>query len=128
MSKVDIRAEIDERIAEHFAALDISAEHVLSELAEMAFANVGESFRYSDKIKSLELLGRYLKLWTDKIEHDVTPDLQVDVRGLLERAAQRGLRYQPDATRLSDAELETLNELLEKANFEPLPKPDGGVH
>lgn len=52
----------------------VTAKEVLSELKKIAFIDIssnevlGGIVKMSDKIKSLELLGKYLRLFTDKIE------------------------------------------------------------
>lgn len=72
------QAEIQRRTAKHFEALDISAERILRELLLLAFANVADhaeaGFRYADKIKTLELLGKYQKLFTERNELLPSPE------------------------------------------------------
>lgn len=41
---------------------------VLKKLSSIAFSESDEKIRTSDKIKALELLGKYGSLWTDKID------------------------------------------------------------
>ena len=71
------------RIAEFVTDVGVSATDVINELAEVAFSSwkehvieivdkngntVGARMDLKDKVKALELLGRYHKLFTDRIE------------------------------------------------------------
>lgn len=65
LSNVIIKDEIQKGLDPIMKKNEITAERVLDELASMAFSKAIEP---RDKNKSLELLGKYLKLFTDKIE------------------------------------------------------------
>ena len=69
---------IAERVTKHTKKADITIERVLNELAGYAFASSKEmaenGLKASDKIKSIELLGKYLKMFTDRIEHGGSVD------------------------------------------------------
>jgi len=60
----EIKAAVAERAQALAVQADITAERILSETADVAYAKV--DLKGSDKIKALELLGRYRKLWEDK--------------------------------------------------------------
>ena len=66
----EIKAAVAERAQALAVQADITAERILSETADVAYAKV--DLKGSDKIKALELLGRYRKLWEDK-RGDKTP-------------------------------------------------------
>lgn len=54
-------------------------------------------FKLCDKLRALELLGRYQKLLTCQHEHDLSEDLEQhagDLRDLLSRVAQPAVRQQ----------------------------------
>lgn len=74
LANPSIREYIGNLIKPKFEKLDISAEYVLKRLKE----NADEAYKVSDgsqlpdfnaQNKALELLGKYLKLFTDKHEH-----------------------------------------------------------
>lgn len=61
-------AELQKKIADK---QEITAERVLNEIAQIAFRPIdglGGVISCSDKTKSLEMLGKHLKLFTDKVE------------------------------------------------------------
>lgn len=79
LRNVEIRAAVEKRVAE--AAM--SADEVLQELADIARADwrefleirrdkdgdvIDATFRLTDKLKALELVGKHHKLFTDKTE------------------------------------------------------------
>jgi phage terminase small subunit len=78
------KPQIAERLQERVEAEIMSANEVLTELAEIAKADwqdfleirrdkhgdiIDASLKLSDKIKALELVGKYHKLFTEKVEH-----------------------------------------------------------
>ncbi len=99
-----IAAAIEDRKAQLVKKLELSAEHVLEELAKLAFYDIRDLFdekgslkkitelddvaraaiagidvqgkrmitkiKLSDRGQNLERLGRYFKLFTDRVEHD----------------------------------------------------------
>lgn len=113
LRKPHIRAEVEKRTAEQFTALNITAERILWELSLLAFANVPDyaevGFRYADKIRALELLGKYRALFTERYEL-AEPEI--------------------DLSKLTDEELEQLERLYEKCGIAPYEKVSvhGGVN
>ena len=63
---VRIKAEIAKLLAERAARNAITADNVLKELATIAFS---EEVKMTEKLRGLELLGRHLVLFTDKVVH-----------------------------------------------------------
>ena len=63
---------IQERMQERQKRTEITQDRVLNELAAMAFADVAEAveirLKPSDKLKALELLGRHLGMFRDRVE------------------------------------------------------------
>lgn len=74
-------AEIKKRLKKNSENADVSVEMILRELADMASRNIEEIAKLpggtAAKTKSLELLGKYRKLFTDRIEHEGTVTLEV---------------------------------------------------
>ena len=68
LTNVNIKGRIDDILKERALNNGITAEFVLNGIKAIAMG--GE--RESDKIKAYELLGKHLKLFTDKIESDNT--------------------------------------------------------
>ena len=111
LGKTQVAAEIGRRMAERSKRLGVNADRIVTELAKIAFANVGtmvntsdgtvkddaatedlaaiqqikiktmdgakgSSFecevKLSEKTKALELLGKHIGMWNDKIDVNVT--------------------------------------------------------
>ena len=74
----EVKAEINERQAQIYASLNINAERIAIELAEMAFAVKGdEDYCATVKLKALDLLQKQLGLQHQKIEADVHTDINI---------------------------------------------------
>lgn len=95
LENVGVREAIDAALDKRAAKLELKAEDVLRELQKIGFADPdapeapkaeeeldpgpfggalerrrGASLRFEHKLKALELLGKHLKLFTDKVEHE----------------------------------------------------------
>ena len=69
MKKPEIKAYIDSRRKEIYESLNIDAERIAQELADMAFAAKGdEKYSASVKLKALELLQKQFGLQNQKFE------------------------------------------------------------
>ena len=80
LSKVDISAAIAEAVSQQSARAKFTADSVFTELASIANKNpdaAGTECKYSDKNKALELLGKHLGMFTDKVELNTTGEPQV---------------------------------------------------
>ena len=66
LRKPHIKVAIDEALNKRSEKLQISAEYVLQKLKDITDS---EEEKTADRLKGLELLGRHLKLFTDKLEH-----------------------------------------------------------
>lgn len=67
--KPEIRKYIDDRRKEIYESMNIDAERIAQELADMAFAAKGdENYSASVKLKALELLQKQFGLQNQKIE------------------------------------------------------------
>ena len=67
MRKPHIKAEIDKRLNAKSQEINITAKMVLDGIMEIAFKSDAKD---TDRLRALELLGKYLKLFTDKIEQE----------------------------------------------------------
>ncbi len=76
LAKPNLKKEIDRRLEERAKNNGITAEFVLNGIKGIAVS--GE--RESDKLKAYELLGKHLKLFTDKIESDNKNDNTVHIK------------------------------------------------
>jgi phage terminase small subunit len=65
MAKTYIKQAIDEKLKIKSEKTIITAELVLNGIKEIAF---DKNTKSNDRLKAMELLGKYLKLFTDKIE------------------------------------------------------------
>jgi len=68
LTKPNIRCEIDRRLSEALSGADITVESVLRNLEITRIKALADS-HYSAAVRCLELQGKYLKMFTDKIEH-----------------------------------------------------------
>ena len=68
LSKPMIRAEIDKRMAKAMSGADITIESVLRDLVVIGEKALDDG-QYAPAARCAELKGRYLKMFTDKIEH-----------------------------------------------------------
>jgi len=99
LQKPYIRAEIDKRVAKALSGADVTVEAVLRRLQVIGDKALEEG-KYGDAIRAAELHGKYLKMFTDRIEHvqsieDISTDElrhllveimeagQIDIRGLV---------------------------------------------
>ena len=67
LTKPYIKEIVEEKLSKQHKKAEITAELVLNGIKEIAFA---KDAKYNDKLKAMELLGKYLKLFTDKIEQE----------------------------------------------------------
>lgn len=68
LNKPEIRGQINKLLIQQAKRLDITADKVLVELAEIGFSDIGGDIKASDKTRAMELLGKNLRLFSDKIE------------------------------------------------------------
>lgn len=66
-------AKVQQIIERHLQMSKLSADEVIERLTEVANAEVSE-IKASDKLKALELLGKFHKLFTDKVDHSFQLD------------------------------------------------------
>lgn len=75
-----VQAEIRRRLSEYWALLDITPEHVLAEIAEVAFAKKGDDFYNANcKLKALELLQKQMGLQSQKIEAELKQNIEINI-------------------------------------------------
>ncbi len=72
LKNVKVEKYIQKRMRERQKRTEITQDRVLNELAAIGFANVAEleklKLKASDKLKALELMGRHLGMFKDKVE------------------------------------------------------------
>jgi phage terminase small subunit len=85
LMKPYLRSEIDKRLEERAINNGITAEFVLNGIKDIAIKGDKES----DKLKAFELLGKHLKLFTEKVESDNTNrNIEITLEGDLEEWAK----------------------------------------
>jgi phage terminase small subunit len=73
-----VRARIDELTKARYDELNITADHIAQELAEMAFAAKGdEDFSAQIKLKALDLLQKQLGLQSKNVNVESTAAVQI---------------------------------------------------
>lgn len=73
-----VRNEIDRRLEQRAKDNGITADYVLNSLKDIADSAEEKT---NDRIKSLELLGKHLKLFTEKVEADVSGNMNITITG-----------------------------------------------
>jgi phage terminase small subunit len=71
LAKPDIKKLIDEATTQRSKRINISQDEILAELWRVAFADAtyfDEWGKLADKLKALELLGRHVGIFNDKLE------------------------------------------------------------
>lgn len=83
LKKASIQNYIRELEKDIFTNNHINAEHIANELATMAFREITkeDSLSYNDKIKALELLGKQLSLYTQKVDMAGSADININIVG-----------------------------------------------
>lgn len=75
LQKSTIQAALQQRMKDREARTAITADRVLKELAKAAFVDPKadmtgwEGLRPSDRLKALELIGKHMSMFTDRVEH-----------------------------------------------------------
>ena len=90
---VDVAAYIRERIQARTERTEITQDMVVRELRDIALAEAsdesGSALRYANKLKALELLGRHLGMFTERVEVSGLAEEQSKLSELLEQRRQR---------------------------------------
>lgn len=73
LRKPHIREEIDRRLNDAFSGCGVTVEKVLRDL-EATYVRATEAEKFSAAVRCLELQGKYLKMFTNKVEHVPTID------------------------------------------------------
>ena len=91
LAKVSIRAEIDKRMAKAMTGADITIESVLRDLVVIGEKAL-EAGQYAPAARCAELKGKYLKMFTDRIEHvtDVEDMTLEELKALLLEVTEAG--------------------------------------
>lgn len=76
LRKPYIKQAIEERLQKNVQKNDITVELVLGGIKEIAFK---QNAKETDRLRALELLGKYLKMFTDKIETKVETNEPIKV-------------------------------------------------
>lgn len=91
MQKPAIRREIDKRLKDAIAGTTVTIQKILWEL-QVTYERASEAGKYSAAVRCLELQGKYLKMFSDRIEHVQTLDSMSmeDLVKLLHEIADNG--------------------------------------
>lgn len=98
-----VKVAVSEALARRAADAGVKADEILRELKVIAFSEPSEKYRAGDKLKALELLGRHLKMFTDKVETSEAPTLGDLVPGLDRKWTDAPLVAEPPARTAPEA-------------------------
>ena len=78
LDNVEVKKRIQELGAKRSERCEITSDEVLQEIAKVAFVNLDEEamvehrarISVGEKLKALDQLGKHLKLFTDRVQHD----------------------------------------------------------
>lgn len=83
LRKTTVHEEIQAAMQERGKRTEITQDKVLDELAAVAFKHADDcsdsTLKYSNKLKALELLGKHLGMFTDRVEHTGEAALRVEL-------------------------------------------------
>lgn len=79
LTKPNIQNYVQELIGERSERVEITAENVLKDIVETRKA-AADSDKLSERLKANELLGRHLKMFTDKVDHGGDINISVTKR------------------------------------------------
>lgn len=71
LAKPYIKSEVEYRLKFIMGEIDVDAVSIAREIADMAFENINDIdsvMKPSEKLKALELLGRYHQMFVDRVE------------------------------------------------------------
>jgi len=85
LAQKDVSAAIEKARGEAMEKAKVSAEEVIQGLSKIAFS---DSEKVRDKLRALELLGKHLGLFKEKVEIEEEP---LTLRGILEDMERRRL-------------------------------------
>ena len=105
LSKPEIKSAIDAKKAEKARKIDITVDSVLNDIIRIG-DKAEQSDRYNDALKARELLGKHLKMFTDKVE--TTGDLTINV---VQFSNQERLEAPAEPQRI-DAKVEELDQTI----------------
>ncbi len=81
LKNVEVQAAIQAAIKEREKRTQVTQDMVVEELRTVAFAQAADctesTLKYSNKLKALELLGKHLGMFTDKVEHSGDGSLRI---------------------------------------------------
>lgn len=83
LKKPAIQAELQVLMQERGEKTTISQEMVVKELQKIAFADASDvavsELKYSNKIRALELLGKHLGMYVEKVEHSGEAGIRIEL-------------------------------------------------
>lgn len=92
LQKTTVQAEIQEAMADREERTGVTQDRVVAELERVAFAEAHDyadtNLKYANKLKALELLGRHLGMFTDKVEQTGETTLRLELGAGLEEMAK----------------------------------------
>lgn len=82
LQKTSVSLEIAKQMAEQSKRTGINADRVIRELAKMGFADIEAIEEYkmkgADKVKALELLGKHLGMFKEKVDVSIEKSEKLD--------------------------------------------------
>ena len=96
MRKPYIKAEIEYRLKFIMGEIEIDAVSIAREIAGMAFENIHEAesiMKPSEKLKALELLGRYHQMFVDRVETVTIDEVFKSISDNVESSPKHAIKH-----------------------------------
>jgi len=92
LKKVEIQGVMQQAVEERQRRTEVTQDQVVDELKAVAFAQASDerdsALKYAGKLKALELLGRHLGMFTDRVEHSGETGIRIEMGNGLEELAE----------------------------------------
>lgn len=92
LQKTTVRNAIQKAIQDRSQRTEVTQDQVVEELKTVAFAQAADysdsTLKYANKLKALELLGRHLGMFTDKVEHSGEAAVRIELAGELKELGE----------------------------------------
>lgn len=76
LTKVNVQEYLSKQLSERIEKIDLTVENVLNDIMETR-KEAAQSEKLSERLKANEMLGKYLKMFTESVDH--SGDLNINI-------------------------------------------------